>query len=220
MDKKYKLTKKTTHINGKTLYQIKALISFGNVKKGDLGGWIEKEDNLSHEGSCWVYDNACVYDNARISNDARVLGEARVYGNALVSDGAWVYGNAEVFDHAWVRGNAWIYGNAMVCGSARVYDSTHIYGRACVSGNTRVSGNTIVSKQIKLVGGEFFRTNVKLGELESGEITIVDTHFDVIGNDCKTLAYKPKIEEIKEETGKKVKIRLAEGTIVEGEIVE
>ena len=56
--KKYRLTDDTTHENGKTLYRIEALKSFndGWVKKGEKGGYIEKEDNLSQDGDCWVYD--------------------------------------------------------------------------------------------------------------------------------------------------------------------
>ena len=55
---KYKLTKNTKEVNDITFYQIQSLKDFGDVKKGDLGGWIEKENNLSQEGNCWVSDNA------------------------------------------------------------------------------------------------------------------------------------------------------------------
>ena len=58
---KYKLTKTTKTILGTTLFQIKATSSFGRVSKGELGGFIEKEKNLSQEG------NACVSGNARSS---------------------------------------------------------------------------------------------------------------------------------------------------------
>ena len=89
-------------ILGVELFRIKALISFGNVKEGELGGYVEKEDNLSHFGDAWVYGNARVYGNAE------VYGDARVYGNA------WVYGNARVYGNAEVSGDAWVYGNARV----------------------------------------------------------------------------------------------------------
>lgn len=45
--KKYKLTDETKWLYGRTLHRIVALRDFGNVRKGDIGGWIEKEDNLS-----------------------------------------------------------------------------------------------------------------------------------------------------------------------------
>ena len=59
--KKFELTTESKiNIFGKKLFRIKALISFGNVREGDTGGWVEKEENLSHSGKAWVYDKACV----------------------------------------------------------------------------------------------------------------------------------------------------------------
>ena len=98
--KKFELTTNTKIVFGKKLFQIKALVSFRNVEKGDLGGWIEKEENLSQEGNAWVYGNAEVHGNAR------VYGNAEVYGNAWVSGNAEVSGNARVSDNAEVSGNA------------------------------------------------------------------------------------------------------------------
>ncbi|MFR6247825.1 MAG: hypothetical protein ACLUJ2_01025, partial [[Ruminococcus] torques] len=69
--KKFKLTSEfIVDISGVKLFRIKALIEFGNVKAGDLGGYIEKEENLSHMGDAWV------------SDDARISGNAQVFGNA------------------------------------------------------------------------------------------------------------------------------------------
>ena len=81
-------------VSGHILYRIKALKDFFGAKAGDLGGYIEGESNLSHEGTCWVYDNACVYGNARVCGNACVCGDARVCDNACV------YGNARVCDNA------------------------------------------------------------------------------------------------------------------------
>lgn len=55
--------RKSKTIGSTTLYQIEALKDFSDVKSGDLGGWIEKESNLSQEGNCWVSGNAMVYGN-------------------------------------------------------------------------------------------------------------------------------------------------------------
>jgi hypothetical protein len=113
--KKYELvTDSFIEVFGKKLYRIKAKINFGNILKGDLGGFIETEANLDQSGDAWVYGNARVYDNAR------VYGDAWVYGNAWVYDSARVYGDAWVYDNARVYGDAWVYGNAQVYGDARV----------------------------------------------------------------------------------------------------
>lgn len=81
--KKFELTSEfITNIFGTKLFRIKALIEFGNVKAGELGGFVEKEENLSQDGNAWVYDNARVYGDAWVYGDARVCGDACVYGDA------------------------------------------------------------------------------------------------------------------------------------------
>ena len=101
---KYKLTNETKTVDGITLRRIKALKSFDDVKKGDLGGWIERESNLSREGDAWVSGDALVYGKARVSGNARVFGDAQVFGDARVSGDAWVSG------YAWVSGDARVSG--------------------------------------------------------------------------------------------------------------
>ncbi|MDO9965761.1 hypothetical protein Q7413_10475 [Glaesserella parasuis] len=107
--KKYELLKDDTveHF-GTTLYRIKALITFGLVGAGQLGGYIETEKNLDHSGNAWVYDNALVY------------GDARVYGNARVFGNAWMCGNARVFGNAWVRSFAVISERKMIFWASNV----------------------------------------------------------------------------------------------------
>lgn len=139
MGKKYELLKyDCIRCMGRTLYRIKALKDFGNVKAGDLGGYIQSEDNLSHEGNCWVYGDATVhnrakiYDNAEICghteiyNNAEIFENAKIYGNASVFGNAQVYGNAKVCEHAWVRGNSKIHGIATICGDAIVFGEADI----------------------------------------------------------------------------------------------
>ena len=80
---KFELTAEfVTNVFGKKLFRIKALVAFGDVEKGELGGFIEKEDNLSHDDNAWVYGNARVYGDAWVSGNARVSGNAWVSGNA------------------------------------------------------------------------------------------------------------------------------------------
>ena len=98
--KKYEFTGETKQINTinrtVTLHRIKASVTFGNIKSGDIGGWIEKKENLSHDGNAWVYGNAQVSGDARVYGDAQVSGDARVYGNAQVSGNAWVYSRKHI----------------------------------------------------------------------------------------------------------------------------
>lgn len=103
---KYKITKdyKLTP-QGKKIYRIEALKDFADVRKGDLGGYISSESNLSQEGDCWVYDNAMVFGNAKVYGYAMVCDNAWVFGDAWVFDDAWVFGQAKIFDDAWVFGD-------------------------------------------------------------------------------------------------------------------
>ena len=84
MKKKYDFTGETIQYEGITLRRIVALRSFGDVKKGDIGGWIQKESNLSHRGRCWVYDNARVYGYGDVSGWAQVRDNAQVLGDGMV----------------------------------------------------------------------------------------------------------------------------------------
>ena len=82
---KYELTSESKVVDGHTLYRIRATKNFSDVKIGDLGGWIEKVENLSQEGNCWVYNNAMIY------GDAKANGMAIIYGNSRINgvNGVW-----------------------------------------------------------------------------------------------------------------------------------
>jgi hypothetical protein len=91
------------------LYRIRALRTFGNVKAGDLGGYVESEGNLSHDGNAWIADEAMVSGHARISGNALVDGHALVQSAAQISGDAHIGGWVEVSDHARVSGRASIF---------------------------------------------------------------------------------------------------------------
>lgn len=143
-------------MGGKKLYRIEALKNFGPVVTGDLGGYIESENNLSCNGNAWIWDGAYVYDNARVYDNAIIGGNAKIYGNARVYDNAWIYGNARIYNNAWIYNNARVYNNAHVYGNAiiednaiisddaRIYDNTRIYNEAWIRGNAKLRGNMVV----------------------------------------------------------------------------
>ena len=87
-NKKYELLKDDAITSfGRTLYRIKATTDFGDVEKGELGGYIEKEENLSHLGDAWVSGNARVSDDARVSE----LGDVIVFKNHWSSGRHFTY---------------------------------------------------------------------------------------------------------------------------------
>lgn len=152
--KKYKMLKK----NKAGLYQIRALIDIPlyGVEAGDLGGFIESEKNLSHNGDCWVhgnasvkneavvYNNALVTDHACIQESAVIEGDANIAGSAKVTDVAHVFGKALVTDYAHISGNAKIYGSAEITEHAQIAGSI-VKDEAQVSGHTTVHQSSIIS---------------------------------------------------------------------------
>ena len=86
MKKKYELVlEDSINYVGHKLFRVRALRNFGNVKEGELGGYIEKEENLSHSGNSWVAGNAMVLENAKVIMDARVGGNSLISGNTEVA---------------------------------------------------------------------------------------------------------------------------------------
>jgi len=102
---KFELTKESKEFHGRTLYRIRALKDFSNIKKGDLGGWVEKEENLSQKGNCWIYDEAKIFDNACALNSACVLNNVCVLNNACVRDNVYVFDSVCICDSVCISGN-------------------------------------------------------------------------------------------------------------------
>lgn len=128
-EKKYRLTKKyITLENGLHLYQIKALRDFGDVRKGQLGGYVQCEDNLAHDGECWIYDEAKVYDNARVEKDAKLFDQVMVHANAIVSDRVRIYHHVNIDEHA------------------HIYDYTVLYDHVCIKSYATLNCHTHITK--------------------------------------------------------------------------
>ena len=130
---KYELTDETIEVYRRTLHRIKALKDIGtDVKKGDLGGFVESERNLSQKGNCWVFNSAMVFDSAM------VFGLAEVYGSAMVC------------------GSAEVYGSATVCGSAEVYGLAEITKSTDVFTVTPIGSRNDTTTFYKAKGGKIF----------------------------------------------------------------
>ena len=162
MAKKYKLTEESIIYFGKTLYRIEALKDFANVKKGDKGGYVQSDENLSQEGNCWISDNAIVYDYALVSGNAKVSGYTLVYDNAQVCDKAIVAYNAKVFDNAQVCGNAQVSGSTKIYGNAEVFGNAYVCGDAVVCGDAKVFGNAVVYDNAGVFGDALVYGNVEI----------------------------------------------------------
>ena len=144
MEKKYKLIDEIIDFEGRKLYRIEALKDFSNVKKGDRGGFVESEDNLSQDGDCWIHDDARVHSNAKICDNAIIYGYAKVCDNAIIYGDARVFGNVQVCDNARVFDNAKILGNTIVYNKAKIFGNARIFDNAVVCNNTEIYDNAVI----------------------------------------------------------------------------
>ncbi len=201
--KKYELTNKPIKFYRRTLYQIRALRDFGNVKKGDLGGYVATEKNLSHDGDAWIGGDACVYDNAFVSGNALVYGYARiwadaqVFGNARISGEAGVHGRAVVYGNASIYGNAWVFANAQISDNAKIYDMAHVYDDAWVCGNAeiygdaRVHGDSCIYDNAEIYGDAHIYCDARVGRDANIEYTKHHMTFGSFGSrDATTTIYR------------------------------
>ena len=187
--KKYEFTGETKRVElwnrTATLHRIKATVEFGFVKVGELGGWIEKEENLSHEGKAWVCGDAEVCDDAKVWGNAKVCGDAEVWGNAKVCDDALVCDDAKVWGNAEVCDDAKVWGNAKVCGDAEVFLASHVLVMGSVgSRNDFTTFFRDKDNEITVKCGCF------LGKIDKFLEKVTQTH----GNNKYALVYRAAVE--------------------------
>ena len=198
MVKKYEFT---GQVNAQGLKRIRALIDLPrrNIKAGDEGGWIEKEENLSQEGDCWVGVEARVFDNARViagaiiggkasvaeyalvTGTANIYGAAALLGRAHVGNDAYVGGDAVVRYNAAVIGSASVYGNARICDHARIFDYAEIKGMSIISGYSNIGGNiSLLNKTVNING-----TFCSIKELENALANDHAINQEILESDSK-----------------------------------
>lgn len=189
-EKKYELTSESvTNELGHTMYRIKALrdftlISGEAVCAGDFGGYIESEENLSHEGSCWVGENSMVFGDTPLQNtesSAKNNGTPRMIENAYIK-GSTVSENVVIGGNAFVL-NSHLCGNVKVCGDACIIDSM-------LGGNADISGNAFILGEAKVIGDLTVKDSDRVygGKYENAVRS--DSEFDLVLNSKMIKIYK------------------------------
>lgn len=98
--KKYEITE-ITHPKYPWLHRIRARCQVNEqVGPGALGGYVQTEDNLSQDGTCWIYNQAICCEEAVVEDDDRMFDGAVARGSALIS------GDARMFERAVAEGNS------------------------------------------------------------------------------------------------------------------
>lgn len=157
------------------VYRIQSLRSFGKIKKGALGGYIQSEENLSQEGNCWVYANCYVGINAQVLDNATVRGagsyvidSAKVYDNVVISDASEVTGNAQVFGNSRVTDRCHVDDNAIIRDNAIVKDRTYVGDNVRVQDNALLIGPFVT--QDLIIGGNVV---IQSDDHYTGKATII-----------------------------------------------
>ena len=139
---KYEFTgeTRTVEINEITyvVKRIKALESLdpygldGDVNVGDLGGWIESEENLSQDGMCWVDEEAVIVGKAVVKDNAYVCGRSTIKGEAIICDNSTVDDDSIIAGNSVISGNSLIHENAQVLGNVVIKDNVEVKGWSIV----------------------------------------------------------------------------------------
>ena len=156
-EKKYEITS-IAHPQYPWLHRIRALRDVReDVHAGDLGGFVQSEENLSQEGQCWIA------------------------GNAIVAEEAYVYGDAILWDHACVRGCAAISGPSRIGGNAIIEDyaiitAGYVHGNVHISGNAKLFANSVTGGIPVVYGGGLKSDNAEMlasiPEIDGGLIAL------------------------------------------------
>lgn len=178
-----------------TLYRIRALRDFGNVKTGDLGGYVQSEHNLSHEGESWIYDEALVFheakilDNTKILDDVQICGKAHISGNTIISNYVKIHnnvrisGNVQIDSYARLYHNAEIDGNVRISGHVFIAENAKIKGATYITDTAQIRGDAIVENCPCIKGDAYISkkcTNFSSYiHLEGKDITIMDNYFNL-----------------------------------------
>lgn len=121
-------------------------IPFHGVKVGDVGGWVEKPNNLQDD-ACYLYGDALiegeVFGNAYVQKNARIGQYAKVFDNANIGGDAKVRGYAEVGGDALIHSYAIICDHAIVTDSAEIGQNCNIMDYAFIGGSARLEELTV-----------------------------------------------------------------------------
>lgn len=181
MEKKYILTDNVKRIDGKFVRQIQAIRNFSNIQKGELGGYVQSEENLSHDGYCWVHEGGVVADHAKVIEDAQVI-NGLVCDSAVISDRAKVgriynnnefpqiRGNATISGKASVKDHAIVSGFAVLKGYADAADFARIDGEVVMEDNSHAFHYACLFDKAHLKDDSFICGHCKVG----GDITLID----------------------------------------------
>ena len=167
-NKKYKLTNISMRYEGRTLYRIRALKDFLNVEKGDLGGWVSSEDNLSQEGDCWIYDeakcmdNARMYDNSKMHDNSKIFGNCRMYDDSEMYDSSEMHDHSEMYDSSEMHDYSRMFDDSKMYGNSKMYDHSMMYDHSKMNDHSEMNDYSIMYNNSEMHGYSKMRDNSRM----------------------------------------------------------
>lgn len=164
----------TVDIDGITLYRIRALRDFSDVKSGDLGGYIANMGCLSHQGDCWVYDKSnkivcgCISENAVVNgfnskNDNITDGDISISGNAKILYNVDLYGKVRISGNSLITSVA-LSGINNIEDEDCILDGT--YGNIDIRDNVKIIGSSFKPKGKIALSGDAYIINAVVSNLK------------------------------------------------------
>ena len=169
------------------LHRIRALRDIGpTVKAGDLGGFVEHEENLPFEpgDDAWIFGNAIAANRALVCEGSCLRDWAIACGSASVRNMGSLSGHARAEDHAHIDG-AQMGGHARAAGGSMIFAYSDgkcpVLNGSCVvlgtvTGNVRVTGTAVVLGEEKIRNNSLFTVVVD----EKGRTVERDPNLDAL----------------------------------------
>ena len=168
-NKKYELSDITMEFEGRTLYRIRALKNFSDVKAGDLGGWVETEYNLSQEGNCWIYNEAKCMDNSKICDNSTMHDYSEMYDYSIMRGDSEMYGHSEMFGYSEMYDYSIMHDNTIMYDYSEMHDHSRMYGDSILKDEEKLYGE-LISKVDKFIDISNPKGEMVTGVLKDGEV--------------------------------------------------
>lgn len=162
-------------IDGIMCYRVVACKDFGDVKAGDLGGYIADTAIMSQRGLCWVYDGSVLGGGSHLFGDAKVSGNSELI-NCVAYDNVIIH-NTEVQggdETSIIKGAAYVC-ESMIGSSVIIADQVEIY---C----SQIAHNSIIRMDAKVYTSQI-GSNVSL----TGSVIVNQSTVGVSLGGCTTV---------------------------------
>jgi acetyltransferase-like isoleucine patch superfamily enzyme len=174
MERKYEFTDETIKVDGHILHRIRALRDIDSctyyADEGDLGGYIESEDNLSHDDESWVADNAKVFGDAIIQGNASIEDDVVISGDVVIENDVSITNNVQINNGDRLYNKIFISGEIEISDDVIITGNVKLYGKHRIGGNAKITSNDDIL-YIEGIGSE--NRGTTFYKCEDGKIRVV-----------------------------------------------